>query len=238
MPDALVTQTDPFDFPHPISKFAGSLGAERKIRIVALGSSSTAGEGDVLSYPPRLEILLREAFPNRMIDVLNRGVGGEEAPAELERFGTDVFPESPALVIWQVGTNAVFHSGDFKFDDVIASIETGLRRLVAQKIDVVIMNSQFTPGVVDGAKLALSEDLVARIAKAADHVGVNVFRRFELMREWAEHRVPMEELVRKGDPQNLHMSEWSTNRVSRALVQSIKQAVAASTARKTAGNPT
>lgn len=238
MPDALVTPADPFDFPHPLPNFASSLEAQRKIRIVAVGSSSTAGEGDVLSYPPRLEILLREAVPKRMIDVLNRGVGGEEAPDELERFGTDVFPESPALVIWQVGTNAVFHSADFKFDDVIASIETGLRRLAAQKIDVVIMNSQFTPGVVDGGKLKLSEDLVARIAEAADKADVNVFRRFELMREWVEHHVPMEELVRKGDPQNLHMSEWSTNRVSRALFQSIKRAVEAETARKTTANAT
>jgi len=39
---------------------------------VAIGSSSTAGEADVLPYPSRLEMLLRDRFHDRMIDVLNR----------------------------------------------------------------------------------------------------------------------------------------------------------------------
>ena len=47
-----------------------------------------------------------------MINVINRGVGGEEATTELPRIQSDVIDEEPALVIWQVGTNAVFHSDD------------------------------------------------------------------------------------------------------------------------------
>ena len=66
-----------------------------------------------MPYPPRLEMYLRvrygeEQFPNLNIDVLNRGKGGEEAVEELARFDADIFAESPSLVIWQVGTNAVF----------------------------------------------------------------------------------------------------------------------------------
>jgi hypothetical protein len=59
------------------------------------------------------------------------------------------------------------------------------------------MDSQCTPGVVGGGKLELSVELVARIAKAADDAGIDIFRGFALMREWADHRVPTEELVRK-----------------------------------------
>jgi acyl-CoA thioesterase I len=43
-----------------------------------------------------------------MIDVLNRGIGGQEAPEELTRFQDDVIAEDAALVIWQVGTNAIY----------------------------------------------------------------------------------------------------------------------------------
>jgi acyl-CoA thioesterase-1 len=68
---------------------------------------------------------------------------------------------------------------------------------------------------------------VARIANAADDAGVNVFRRFALMREWADHLVPMEELVRKGDQLKLHMSDWATNCVTAALFRSIRRAVEA-----------
>jgi len=224
MPD---TQADLFNFRYPLPNLTESLKKQRKIRIVAIGSSSTAGEVDVLPYPPRLEMLLRDRFHDRMIDVLNRGIGGQEAPCELLRFETDVVAEAPALVIWQVGTNAVFHNDKFRFDDVVAAIVTGLRRLAALPIDVVMMDSQYAPAVVDGGKLELSVELVARIAKAADDAGVNVFRRFALMREWADHQVPMEELVRKGDQLNLHMSDWATNGVTAALFRSIRRVVEA-----------
>jgi acyl-CoA thioesterase I len=220
-------QADLFSFRYSLPNLTESLKDQRKIRIVAIGSSSTAGEADVLPYPSRLEMLLRDRFHDRMIDVLNRGVGGQEAACELLRFETDVVLEAPALVIWQVGTNAVFRKDEFRFDDVVAAIVAELRRLAALPIDVLVMDSQYTPAVVDGEKLKLSEELVARIANAADDAGVNVFRRFALMREWADHLVPMEELVRKGDQLKLHMSDWATNCVTAALFRSIRRAVEA-----------
>jgi acyl-CoA thioesterase I len=224
MPDP---QADLLDFRYPLPNLTESLKTQRKIKIVAIGSSSTAGEADVLPYPARLEMLLRDHFHDRMIDVLNRGIGGQEATTELLRFKTDVVAETPALVIWQVGTNAVFHNDEYRFDDVVAAIVTGLHQLAALPTDVVIMDSQYTPGVVDGGKLELSVELVARIAKAADDAGVNLFRRFALMREWADQQVPMEELVRKGDPQGLHMSDWATNGATGALFRSIRRVVEA-----------
>ena len=85
-----------------------------------------------------------------MIDVLNRGIGGQEAPTELSRFEPDVLAEAPALVIWQVGTNAVFRKEEFDFDDVdgrhCGRPATGLRIC---PIDVVMMDLQYTPAVVD-----------------------------------------------------------------------------------------
>jgi acyl-CoA thioesterase-1 len=93
---------------------------------VAIGSSSTAGADDILPFPPRLEVLLRQGFYGRMIDVLNRGIGGQEAPEELSRFESDVIGEAPALVIWQVGTNAVYRNQDYNPDEVKAAIEVGL----------------------------------------------------------------------------------------------------------------
>ena len=110
-------------------------------------------------------MLLRDSFHRRMIDVLNRGIGGQEAPSELSRFEPDVLAEAPALVIWQVGTNAVFRKEEFDFDDVMVAIATGLRWLKELPIDVVMMDLQYTPAVVDGEKLKLSKELVAMIAR-------------------------------------------------------------------------
>ena len=213
---------DLFNFKHDLPHLAESLRKQRKIKVVAIGSSSTAGEGDIMPYPQRLEMLLRGGFHHRMIDVLNRGLSGQEAPSELSRFEPDVFAEAPALVIWQVGTNAVFRKEQFNFDDVMVAIAAGLRWLKDLPIDVVMMDMQFTPGLVEGEKLRLSEELVGRIARAAEVSGVNVFRRFDLMRHWVvQDAIPIEELARESDENKLHMSEWATNCVTLALFQSI-----------------
>jgi acyl-CoA thioesterase I len=217
------THADLFNFGHPLANLTKSFKKQGKIKIVAIGSSSTKGEGDVVAYPERLAVLMRENFRNHTIDVLNRGVGGQEATTELARFETDVLAEEPALVIWQVGTNAVFRRNEFDFDQVIAAIVMGLRRLAERAVDVVIMDSQYAPGVVDGEKLELSNDLVARIARVAEDAGVNVFRRFDLMRHWViQDGLSIGDLVREGDEAKLHMSDWATDCVTRALFEQIR----------------
>jgi len=217
-----------FNFRHSLPNLTESLKKRRKIKIVAIGSSSTAGEADIVPYPSRLEMLLRGRFHHRLIDVLNRGLSGQEAPSELSRFEPDVFAETPALVIWQVGTNAVFRKDEFNFDDVMVAVAAGLRWLKDLPIDVVMMDLQYTPAVVDGGKLKLSEELVGRIAQAAEDSGVNVFRRFDLMRHWVvQDGLAIAELVREGDPLRLHMSDWATNCATTALAQSIMARVEA-----------
>src|SRR5439155_26297736 len=51
-----------------------------------------------------------------------------EAPKELMRFRHDVFEQNPDLVIWQVGTNAVWQPADQKppsFDETTQAIRDG-----------------------------------------------------------------------------------------------------------------
>lgn len=208
-----------YSFPH----LTRSLKLQRKIKIVAIGSSSTAGEGDVVPYPARLELLLRAAFHDRMIDVLNRGMSGQEAPSELSRFEPDVINEAPALVIWQVGTNAVFRKEEFNFDDVAGSIAIGLGWLASLPTDVVLMDLQYaTAVVVPDEKKGFAIDMVKRISAAAEKAGVNVFRRFALMQHWnLEDGIAMEDLIRRDDPNHLHMSDWATNCVTQALYEAI-----------------
>lgn len=77
-------------FKHPLPNLAWSL-KQRNTKIIAFGSSSTAGRPPVVPFPAYLELMLRGAFGiqkidgigKRMINVINRGVGGEEATTEL-----------------------------------------------------------------------------------------------------------------------------------------------------------
>ena len=79
MPNAALCDPhlDLVKFKYPLPHFAESLKGQRKTKMVAIGSSSISGEDNVIPFPPRLELALRKRFPDRMIDVLNRGVGGQ-----------------------------------------------------------------------------------------------------------------------------------------------------------------
>ncbi len=220
------THQDIVAFKYPLPHLMRSLKLQRKIKIVTIGSSSTAGEGDIVPYPDRLELLLRGGFHDRMIDVLNRGMSGQEAPSELSRFEPDVIGEAPALVIWQVGTNAVFRKEEFNFDDVAGSIATGLDWLAGLPSDVVLMDLQYATAVVaPDEKKRFAIDMAARISAAAEKAGINVFRRFALMQRWnLEDGIAMEELIRRDDPNHLHMSDWATNCITRALYEAMIKA--------------
>src|SRR5499427_1254433 len=97
---------------HALTHTAARLSRGEPLKIVAIGSSSTAGAGasaPSASYPSRLEAELRTRFPNVQITVINRGINGERANDMLARFEEDVIGQHPDLVIWQVGSNSVLH---------------------------------------------------------------------------------------------------------------------------------
>jgi hypothetical protein len=215
------THPDLTNFRYPLPHLKAALQRNRKVRIVAIGSSSTAGVAPVLPYPPRLELLLRQSFFGRMIDVVNRGISGQEAPEELSRFQTDVFDEMPVLAIWQVGTNAIFH--DYNRDEVAAAIGVGLQWLAGLPIDVVLMDLQYTQAMVD--KIEASKDMVSRISAAAEKANVNVFRRFALMQRWVDDHIPIGDLEDGADA-HLHTGEWATACITQTLSDAIQVAVA------------
>lgn len=158
--------------------------------------------------------------------MLNRGKGGQEAVEELDRFDTDIFNEQPVLVIWQVGTNAVFHRKDMHYDldNVAAKIAEGLDRMRG-KMDVVLIDPQYTTAMLLGDKVEDSERMVPLIAAVAKNASVNLFRRWELMQHWSEYNnICPDQMIDTTDPDKLHQNDWSTRRVSLALCEAIATA--------------
>ena len=232
-PKACDPHLDLFPFTHSLRHLTESVSRRRRTKIVAIGSSSTAGEPTapdwqvkIVPFPARLELALRRNYYGGMIDVLNRGLGGQEAPEELSRFESDVIAEAPALVIWQVGTNAVFRSCAYNLADVEAAIKTGLRWLARLPMDVVLMDLQYTTAVTKPEKIGLSRQVEKIILDAANEANVNVFRRWALMEKWVKDGVAtVDDLTDPADTQDhLHMSEWATACVSQALVGVILKA--------------
>jgi acyl-CoA thioesterase-1 len=158
------------------------------LTIVAVGSSSTQGTGasaPALNYPSRLEAELRDRLPGIDVRVVNRGKGGEDAAEELARLKRDVIAEHPDLVIWQVGTNGVLRRDDVEIDEVL--LRRGVALLQQSGTDIVLMDMQYAPRVVERPAFAEMEQLIAEIAH---HTHVGLFRRFALMQYWQARRQP------------------------------------------------
>jgi lysophospholipase L1-like esterase len=224
---------DVIGFKYPLPNLARALKSGGVVRIVAMGSSSTAGRGnDVVPYPARLEMYLRDvAAGYRRVDVLNRGVGGEEAIEELKRFTTDILDEAPSLVIWQVGTNAVFHHDDqhYCIETVAEKIAEGIKLLQAHPVpmDIVLIDPQYVTAMLFDKSAERSERMVKLISDVAERAHVNVFHRWALMRHWHVHNnIGFELLVDPTDELKLHQSDASTLRFSVGLRDAIMKAVA------------
>jgi lysophospholipase L1-like esterase len=217
---------DQVRFDVPLVRTARLLAGGAPIKIVALGSSSTYGAGastSAASYPSRLAGELTRHFPGNDITIVNRGVNGDTAADMLARLGTAVIAERPDLVLWQVGTNSVLR------DQAVLPHATvlyeGLKRLKASGADVVLIDPQYAPKVINKPGCEGMVSLIATAAKA-EHVGV--FHRFELMQRWHKtERLPFETFI---SADGLHMNDWSYACLAKALGIAIAEAATRPTA--------
>jgi hypothetical protein len=228
--DPSLIPVEPIPFEHDLIHFAQSLKGRAKI--VAIGSSSTAGHGNIKPYPERLLSFLQAQYPNAEIAMVNKGIGGQEAPLEFQRFDTDVIAEKPDLVIWQVGTNAIWQSPNTNppppsFDETTSAIRDGLEKLRDEtRADVVLMDLQYVPAVLTPAKKARAIGMVEAISGLAWDAGVNVFRRFAFMKGlYQVEQVSFDRLVDPTDEHRLHDSDWATHRVAWAMKLAIVRGV-------------
>jgi acyl-CoA thioesterase I len=204
-----------------LRRVAKRLASGEPIKVVAVGSSSTAGAGassPANAYPAKLEADLKARFPGVAIAVLNRGVNGEDAKQMLARFDEQVIGENPDLVLWQVGTNAVLR--DHNLAGEAPLIRDGIRRLKVSGADVVLVDSQYAPKVLAKPDI---EGMIKLVGAEAKMAGVGLFQRFAIMRHWRETQgVPFEALL---SPDGLHMNDWSYGCVARLLGSAIADAV-------------
>ena len=191
------------------------------LRVVAFGSSSTAGSGasaPAATYPAALERLLRRALPGRDVQVTNRGIGGEDAAEMLDRLDRDVLAARPHLVIWQAGGNGALQGRDpARFRQ---RLQAGIARLRAIGADIVLMDNQRAPRIMAAPSAPQFE---AAMASLSESERVGLFRRGRLMDQWTAAGVPAQALV--GDD-GLHHTDRGYACLAEALAESIVTALA------------
>ncbi len=206
-----------------------ALAGNQQIMIVALGSSSTEGvraTSAANSYPAQLQADLAADFPTAHFAVINRGVGGQDAQEELARLNDDVLAVRPTMVIWQVGANGAMGRADP--EAFRALVSTGIERLKARGIDVILMDNQRSPMILASPAHVVFEHILADLAIKYD---VSLFSRGSLMDGWKRGGNGYERFLASD---NVHMNDFGYRCLASALASSLEEGLGASNAAKLA----
>jgi lysophospholipase L1-like esterase len=165
-----------------LPRMAALLRDRAPVRILAIGSSSTAGVGATVpahAYPPRLRDALLRLLPGAEIMVRNDGIGGEVASTTLVRLRKSVEDWKPDLVLWQLGTNdAVRHISAEAFAE---TLREGVDFVLGRGLDLILIDPQYFAGV---ANEDLYRVFVQSIERVAAEKRVPLMRRYAIMRYW------------------------------------------------------
>jgi acyl-CoA thioesterase-1 len=126
----------------PLPNSAAALQQHKRIKILAIGASSTAvlggGRG---GNPPLLERILERAIKGLDVEIVNRGFSGELAEAAGERLKIEVALNDPDIVLWQVGTNdALAHVPLESFEQTVSST---VRWLKEHNVDLILVGLHY-----------------------------------------------------------------------------------------------
>lgn len=161
------------------------LERDRQLRIVAIGSSSTmgsGGSGPQAAWPAQLGTALAKRMPEAKITVLNKAEMRQSVPQMLARFDRDVLAQKPTLVIWEAGTSEAVRHVDV--DTLLADLQLGIDRLLENRIDVIMMDTQYAR---DTARIINFQPYVDAMGRLGTMRDVFVFPRYETMRDWVEN---------------------------------------------------
>jgi acyl-CoA thioesterase I len=209
-------------FRRPLNSMRKAVRSKGSVKVLAIGSSSTAGVGASsasATYVAKLETSLAGAVKGMDFDVVGRGLSGEEAQGAADRMKQEVADVKPDLIVWQVGTNdAIRHVSIDKFKNCL---KTTLAWLAESKIDVVLIDPQYGEALT---KDGYYEQVVSAVAEVARESRVLLVDRFEAMRELQHERGDQFYLT----SDKLHMNDRGhrcmAEQLARAIVGGMLQA--------------
>jgi acyl-CoA thioesterase-1 len=187
-----------------------------KLRVLAIGSSSTSGVGassESKTYPAQLETILEGAFANADVVIANRGVSGEVAEVTSERIKSEVALDKPDLLLWQLGTNdALARVSPEEFENTVRST---IRWLKDNEVDTVLVGLQYSSRFSRDTEYFAIRDALQRVAAAET---VAYVRRYDAMRFIAQNHANLQLMARD----NFHLNDLGyqcmAEHIARAII--------------------
>lgn len=184
-PDEFVTTDE------SLPQIGAAINAGGPIDILAVGSATTVGAVGTKSqqptaaeggaFPEQMARALNAALPAIHFNVTVRGGRGMTAEAMLPLIAEALKQQHHPLVLWQTGTVEAVRG--LRPDGLLDVLHEGADLVRDAGADLVLIDPQFSRFLRANTDVDAYEDVMNQ---AATLPGVVLFRRFDLMRTWAD----------------------------------------------------
>jgi lysophospholipase L1-like esterase len=197
----------------PLPNSATALQQRKRVKILAIGASSTAVLGMGRSgHPPLLERILERTIKGLDVEIINRGFSGELAEAAAERLKIEVALNQPDIVLWQVGTNdALAHVPVETFELVVRDT---VRWLKEHQVDVILVGLHYNRKIVKDPHYQAIRESLRRITTEENVLRVGRYEAMEVLsRATASNGRP--------EPEDFGQSEAGYNCMAQYIARTI-----------------
>ena len=163
----------------PLPNVAAALAQRKRIKILAIGSSSSLGRRYTHpgGHSEQVRDILQTAIKGLDVVMINRGVSGELSAQAASRIKDEVALNDPDLVLWQVGTNDAL--AYVPLDELEHTIVDTVHWLREHKVDVVLAGLQYVKAESQDDHYKAVRELLRKIAAKEN---VAIVRRYEAQR--------------------------------------------------------
>jgi acyl-CoA thioesterase-1 len=175
----------------PLAEFGAAIASGGPVNILAIGSATTVGavsskdqkptatEGG--TFPQQMVRSLNATFPAVRFTLTVRGARGITADAMLKLLDEALKQQHYPLVLWQTGTVEAVRG--LRPDGLLDMLHQGADAVSDAGGNLVLIDPQFSRFLRANTDVDAYEDVMRQ---AATNPGVVLFRRFDLMRAWAD----------------------------------------------------
>src|SRR5262245_14747094 len=164
----------------PLPNSAAALQQRKRIKILAIGASSTAVLGSGRNgNPPLLERILERTIKGLDVEIINRGFSGELAEAAGERIKIEVALNEPDIVLWQVGTNDAF--AQVSVDSFEQSVTGTVRWLKEHNVDVILIGLHYAKQLAKDPHYQAIRTSLRRVAIAENVLRIGRYEAMEVL---------------------------------------------------------
>ena len=165
-----------------LDEVAKAVKDRRELKILVLGTGSSALGGAGKAYPSRLEEALKRRFPEITVNIVTEAKSRLKAADMVENIEKLLLDRKPDLVVWQTGTVDAMRGVDP--DEFRHTLDEGIDAIHEAGADAVLMNMQYSPRTESMIQSGAYADTMRVVARDRE---IPLFDRLEIMRYWNDN---------------------------------------------------